>query len=72
MNIDVHIRYRGLYTFHPGAYLFLKSIRKYRFFGHPHVTGIENLYIFHSSQVLLPKHFAAVGPESNFSRAGIS
>jgi thermostable 8-oxoguanine DNA glycosylase len=37
-----------------------KSIRKYRFFGHAHVTGIEILYIFHSSQKLLPTHFAWV------------
>jgi hypothetical protein len=30
------------------------------FFGHAHVTGIEILYIFHSSQKLLPTHFAGV------------
>jgi hypothetical protein len=41
-------------------YVLQKSIRKYRFFGHANVTGIENLYIFHSSQEILPNHFAAV------------
>jgi hypothetical protein len=53
-------RYRALYTFQDGSYVLQKSIRKYRFFGHAHVTGIEILYIFHSSQKLLPTHFAAV------------